>query len=435
VNTVRLFQSFPPSVRLLLANHLLGMTGFYMLMPFVAGYLLTDVGLSAAVVSMVLGVRHLSQHGLYLVGGVIADRVGARGVIIVGLAIRAVGFALFAVGGSLAIVLAASVLTGFAGALFSPAMRAYIARDSAERAASAFALYNVFGDVGSALGPLVGMLLVALDFRLSVVSSAAVFLVLTFAQLIFLPARPMQRAEHGVLRDMRNLFLHKAFWGFATTLAGMFALECQIYIIFTLQARYLAGPHATAAVAALFVVDTAVSLLLQVRITQRFALRERGPLIAASMAVMGAAFVIPLLAAPYVDSGGGGVLATTVRLVPVLLAVVVLTVGRMIGKPFVDELIATYGGERLTGTYFGAFYLMSGLLTFGLASAVGAAVDRAGGPLAWWPAALCAGTGFAGAAAVTILHLGGQLPTRKSEESTKTKASVTTAETVPRIEN
>jgi MFS family permease len=432
---MRLFRSFPLSVRLLVTNHLASALGFYMLMPFLAGYLLTDVGLSAAVVGTVLGVRNFSQQGLFLVGGVIADRVGPRGVIAVGAAIRAVGFALFAVGGSLAVVLVAAVLTGFAGALFTPAMLAYIARDSTDRAASAFALFNVFGNVGSALGPLVGMLLVTLGFQLTAAMSAAIFLALTVAQLIFLPARPVQRAEHGVLRDMRNLVLHKAFWGFATALAGAIALEMQIYVILTLQVRRVAGPHSTVAVAVLFLVDTAVVLLLQVRITQRFSRGERGPAMAAGMAAMGAAFVIPPLAAPYIDSSGGGALAAAARLVPVLLAVVVLAVGLMIVKPFVNELIAAYGGGRLAGTYVGAYYLMAGLLTVGLASAVGTAVDRAGGPLAWWPAALCAGTGFAAAAAVTVLHLGGHLPARKFEKNAETNDYAASIETAPKAES
>jgi hypothetical protein len=116
-------------------------------------------------------------------------------------------------------------------------------------------------------------------------------------------------------------------------------------------------------------------------------------------------------------------------LAPVLLAVVVLTIGRMMAQPFVNELIVAYGGKRLAGSYFGAFNLVSGLLAVGLASAVGAAVDRAGGPLAWWPAALCASTGFAAAAGVAILHWGGHLPTRKPEESIEAKVSVAISET------
>ncbi|WP_067704030.1 MFS transporter [Nocardia jejuensis] len=428
MNTLRLFRSFPLSVRLLLVNQLAGNVGFYMLMPFLAGYLLTDMRLSAAVVGVVLGVRNLSQQGLFLVGGAIADRLGARGVIIVGAAVRAVGFALFAVGGSLTVVLLASVLTGFAGALFNPAVRAYIARDSAERSASAFALFNVFGNVGSAAGPVAGTVLVAMGFRLTAGVAAGIFLALTLAQLAFLPSRAVSRTGHGVLRDMRNLFSHRVFWGFAAALAGMFALQSQSYFILTLQARRVAGPHATVAVAALFLVDTAVILLLQVRITQRIARGARGPAMARGMAVMGAAFVIPPLAAPFVDSGTGGAAAgAALRMVPILAAVVVLTVGVMLVQPFVNELIAAFGGERLTGTYFGAFYLVSGVYTVCLTSLVGAAVDRGGGPLGWLPAALCAGTGFLSALAVRALDHRRLLPAPATETAVITAVSAVEA--------
>ncbi|MGW2661605.1 MFS transporter [Nocardia tengchongensis] len=435
MNTLRLFRSFPLSVRLLLVNQLAGNTGFYLLMPFLAGYLLTDVRLSAAVVGVVLGVRNLSQQGLFLVGGAIADRLGARGVIIVGAAVRAAGFALFAVGGSLPVVLAASVLTGFAGALFNPAVRAYIARDSADRAASAFALFNVFGNVGSALGPLAGTVLVAMGFRLTAAVSAGIFLALTAAQLVFLPARPVPRAEHGVLRDLRNLLSHRIFWAFAAALAGMFALQSQSYFLLTLQAQRVAGPRATAAVAALFLIDTAVILVLQVRITQRFARGERGPAMALGMAVMGVAFVIPPLAAPIIGAGGGGPVASALRMVPILAAVVVLTVGVMIVQPFVNELIAAFGGARLTGTYFGAFYLVSGVFTVCLTASVGAAVDRGGGPLGWGPAALCAGTGLLAAVAVTALYRGGRLPAVGIETSRETAVSVAPATATPDTES
>lgn len=431
MTTLRLFRSFPLSVRLLLVNQLAGNTGFYMLMPFLAGYLLTDVRLSAAVVGVVLGVRNLSQQGLFLVGGAISDRLGARGVIIVGAAIRSLGFALFAVGGSLAVVLLAAVLTGFAGALFNPAVRAYLARDSAERAASAFALFNVFGNIGSAVGPLAGTVLVAMGFRLTAAVSAAIFAALTLAQLVLLPARPVPHADHGVLRDMRNLLAHRVFWCFAAALAGMFALQSQIYFTLTLQAQQVAGPYATAAVAALFLVDTAVILLLQVRITQRFARGERGPAMALGMAVMGCAFIIPPLAAPVMDADGGGAVAATLRMLPILVAVVVLTVGVMIVQPFVNELIGGFGGARLTGTYFGAFYLVSGVVTVCLTALVGTAMDHGGGPLTWWPAALCAGIGLLAAVAVTALHRGGHLPATAVETPTETTVSAAEVDAVP----
>lgn len=175
-------------MRLLLVNQLGVNTGFYLLIPYLATHLSDDLGLSAAVVGVVLGLRNLSQQGLFLIGGSAADRLGARGVIIAGCALRTVGFGLFALGDSLPLLIAASILSGLAGALFNPAVRTYVAQEAGERKAEAFALFNVFATTGALLGPLLGTLLLLVDFRAAAVTAAGVFAVLTLAQLLVLPA-------------------------------------------------------------------------------------------------------------------------------------------------------------------------------------------------------------------------------------------------------
>ena len=61
-------RRFPLSVRLLLVNQFGVNTGFYLLIPYLATHL-GDLGLSVATIGTVLGVRTLSQQGLFLVGG------------------------------------------------------------------------------------------------------------------------------------------------------------------------------------------------------------------------------------------------------------------------------------------------------------------------------------------------------------------------------
>lgn len=55
--------------------------GFYMLIPFLAGYLKQDLLLSATLVGIVLGVRSFCQQGLFLVGGLLADLFGQKKLI------------------------------------------------------------------------------------------------------------------------------------------------------------------------------------------------------------------------------------------------------------------------------------------------------------------------------------------------------------------
>ncbi|MGC5662829.1 MFS transporter [Micromonospora sp. WMMD723] len=399
MNTWSTLRSFPLPIRLLVVNQFGVNVGFYLLLPYLAGYLADDVGLSAAVIGIVFGVRNLSQQGLFLLGGSAADRLGARGVIIAGCALRAVGFGLFALGTALPVLLAASILSGLAGALFNPAVRSYVAQAAADRRADAFALFTVFASAGALLGPLLGSALLLVDFRAAALTAAGLFAVLTVAQAVWLPATPATSPEATLWQDWRTGLTDRRFLAFSVALAGMFALQTQLYLILPVQAEHVTGQQV--AVAVLFVVSTAVTLTLQLPLTVWLQGHwHRGASITVGMAVMGAGFLLPLLR---VESS-----SPVLRLVPVLAAAVLLTLGVMIAQPFVLELIPAFAGPRLTGTYFGLFYLVSGVLAAGCTAAVGAAVGTApatGVPPAAW--LLTAAVGMASAGAVWLLRLDG----------------------------
>lgn len=74
-------------------------------------------------------------------------------MIVAGCVLRTLGFATLGLVDSLPALLAASAATGLAGALFNPAVRAYLAADAGERRVEAFALFNVFHQAGIRLGP------------------------------------------------------------------------------------------------------------------------------------------------------------------------------------------------------------------------------------------------------------------------------------------
>ncbi|MFE1442247.1 MFS transporter [Streptomyces sp. NPDC058739] len=397
-------RGLPPAVRLLLVNQFGVNTGFYLLVPYLATHLTDDLGLSAAVVGLVLGLRNLSQQGLFLIGGSAADRLGARGVIVAGCALRTVGFALFALGDALPVLIAASVLSGLAGALFNPAVRTYVAREAGERRTEAFALFQVFATAGALLGPLLGTLLLLGGFRTAALTAAGVFALLTIAQAAALPAGERPRPAGSVLGDWREAAGNRRFVAFALAMTGMYGMESQLYLLLAHAARQATGR--TGAVGLLFVVGTVASLLLQLRLTRRLAARGGGPgrWIAAGLAVGGLGFVPPALIA-----GTAG--TDPARLAPVLAGTLLLYLGLMTAQPFVMDLVPAFGRPELTGTFYGLFYAVSGVATAAVGAGVGWAMDTAtrGGP-AWLPYACCTALGLASAAAVTLLHLRGALP-------------------------
>ncbi|WP_395296799.1 MFS transporter [Kitasatospora hibisci] len=391
MRTLHVVRSFPLPVRLLLVNQLGVNTGFYLLVPYLAGHLTDDLGLSALAVGAVLGLRNLSQQGLFILGGSAADRLGARRVIIAGCALRTVGFGLFALGDSLTVLLAASALSGLAGALFNPAVRTYVAHEAADRKADAFALFAVFATTGALAGPLLGALLLLVDFRTAALTAAGVFAVLTAAQALALPERAVPPPPRGVFADWREAAADRRFLAFACAMVGQFGMESQLYLLLPDAARRATGW--AGAVGLVFLTSTLANLALQLRITTR--LQRQGPparWIAPGLAVAGTGFLLPL-AAPGLPGVLGGVL--------------LLQLGLMTAQPFVLALIPAFAGGGLTGTYYGLYYAVSGVAAALGNTAVGRAMD--GTAAAPW--LLCAALGLGSATAVARLHRTGRLPT------------------------
>ncbi|CAM5398664.1 MFS transporter [Streptomyces tanashiensis] len=105
-----------------------------MLMPYLAAHLADGLGMAAWAVGLVLGAGNLSQQGMFLVGGALADRLGFKPLIVAGCALRTVGFGALAFAQSLPMLIAASLVTGLAGALFNPAVRACLAAEAGRSA-------------------------------------------------------------------------------------------------------------------------------------------------------------------------------------------------------------------------------------------------------------------------------------------------------------
>jgi hypothetical protein len=410
INPVAGFGEMPSVVRFLLVNHLLGNLGFYLLVPYLATYVTGSLGLGFAVAGLVLGIRNLSHQGLFLIGGTTTDRLGPRVMILSGTTLRAVGFGLFVIADSLPALLAAAVLTGVAGALFNPAVRTYISLEAGpERLVDAFALFSVFGQAGALLGPVLGAVLVAVDFRLSAAVSAVVFALLALAQTLLLAHRPAEATDTSVLGDWGATLRDRRFLAFTLALSGLYALQNQLYLVVPNDVVRLTG--SSDGVALVFVVSTLLTIFAQMPVSRRLAAyRARGPAMAGGLAVMGLGFLPPAFLA-------GAFTGPVAGLVPVLLTGAALAIGVMVVQPFAYELINAFGDTRTTGTRFGFFYLVSGIVAAASTAALGAATDHWGAGAADH---ICAFLGLACALGVWLLHRAGLLPgTREDEESSE----------------
>jgi MFS family permease len=72
----------PRVMQLLVLTQLAFNVGFLMVVPYLAVHLVDDLGLASGAVGLVLGLRTFSQQGLFVIGGTLTDRFGAKPVIL-----------------------------------------------------------------------------------------------------------------------------------------------------------------------------------------------------------------------------------------------------------------------------------------------------------------------------------------------------------------
>jgi MFS family permease len=415
--TIAQVRSYDRSVQLLMVNQFTINLGFYMLMPYLAAHLAGPVGLAGWLVGLILGVRNFSQQGMFLLGGTLADRLGYKPMIIAGLMLRIIGFATLGLVESVPALLAASAATGLAGALFNPAVRAYLAADAGERRVEAFALFNVFYQAGILLGPLVGMLLTGVSFRVTCLVAAGIFALLSIVQIGALPARRGDDAERGqdqegVLSQWRGIVANRPFLLFSVAMIGFYVMQFQVYLALPLEVRRLGGDgtFGTGAVAVLFAVSGLSTILFQTRVTAWCkAGMEPGRALTWGLLTMGLGFV-PLLVATAVPVPDAGVGLWLLAAVPPALSALLLAIGTMIAYPFEMDTIVRLSGNRLVATHYGLYNTICGIgITLGNLL-TGAALDaaRAAGVSALPWVALSA-LGLACAAALYGLHRTGRL--------------------------
>ena len=363
--------------------------GFYMLIPFLAGFLKQELLLSATLVGMVLGVRSFCQQGLFIVGGLLADLFGYKMLIVSGCLLRAIGFGLFVFSDSTLVLFIAAILTGFAGALFTPAAQAYFSRQTAISSAQMFSLVGVARNAGELLGPVCGVLLLSVSFDLLCLISATPFALfaLVFAFLIPEPKKSTDSAANlssatssgtagGVKQMIRGVFNNRPFLLFSGLMTGYFMLINQIS--FAIPIHIVNQNSEQQDVAFVLTLCALVSIGLQLSVT-RYCEQWLSPQqwIRIGLSLMGMSFLVLV---PSWQFDG------LLHYLPLALLALLFTLGTMLSFPFIMSQITELAEDKSVATHFGFFYLFAGFGLIAGSSVTGVAFDLANiNPhLAWY---------------------------------------------------
>jgi DHA1 family multidrug resistance protein-like MFS transporter len=312
--------------------------GFFMVVPLISVYYVDRLGWAAATVGLVLGVRQLAQQGLSPLSGMLADRLGAKGPICAGLAIRAVGFAALAWATTFPILLASVLLAALGGALFdSPKSAAIAALTDETNRGRFYSLLGVVSGLGVALGTQVGALLLAVDFGLVALLSAACFIATFVITLVLLPPVQIAAERRGLTTGFRLAFHDRPFVSFTLLLLGYWFLWVQFSISLPLLAKDVSGT--TDAVSWIYGINSGMNIFLQYPLLRLVERRLRPlPTLILGIVVMAAGF-------------GGLALIHTVP--GLLFCVMLISTGMLLAAPSQQTVTAGLTNPAALGSYFG----------------------------------------------------------------------------------
>lgn len=364
--------------RLLITSQFAFNIGFFAVLPYLADHLSGTLGLGGWLVGLVLGLRTFSQQGMFVVGGWLTDRHGARPVVLTGCALRVLGFGWLAFAESTWSVIGAVVLVGFAAALFSPAVESEIAREAVRAELRTgvprtrlLAAFSAGGQAGALIGPVLGALLLygAGDgqFRTACLGGAAVFTVVLVGHWWLLPSAEPSGA--GGKFTLRPVLANRRFLALTLAYSSYLLAYNQLYLALPTELERATGSQQ--ALGWLFALSSAIVVLGQLPLERRAAVRlSRPAMIRLGLGLTAAAFLAT------------GALLALGGLWPALAFVVLLTLGQMLIVPATRAALPELVDQRQLGLFTGALSSLSGLVVL-LGSGPAGALFAFGGPAPW----------------------------------------------------
>ncbi|MGW5123446.1 MDR family MFS transporter [Streptomyces sp. NPDC004069] len=377
------WKHLSPLLRLLILTQLGFNIGFFAVLPFLADHLGTAIGMAGWTVGFVLGLRTFSQQGLFVVGGRLVDRHGVRPVVLAGCGLRIAGFVWLGFAEETWAVIGGVLLIGFAAALFSPAVESEVARQAVvweEKGNGSrtrvLALFSAAGQAGAFVGPLLGGLLLAVDFRTACLAGAGVFVLVLAGHARLMPRHIPGRTRSRDRGAVREVLRHRRFLALCCAYGTYLLAYNQLYLALPDEVERATGSQAP--LSWLFALSSLLVVFAQLPVTgwasDRLDLRRS---MAAGLLLVAAGFAVVATARPAGWTGLAGLL-------PAAGYVVLLTLGQMLIVPAARAWLPDLAGEGRIGLYTGALSSVSGLIVLIGSSATGSLLDTGLPPAVPW---------------------------------------------------
>lgn len=328
----------PKEIKALYITYLFINLGFYALIPYLTLYLTGSFVWSMTLAGILLGVRQFSQQGVTFLGGIAADRLGCKPTMILGLVIRSVGFASFAICSETWHFFISAILSGLGGALFEPSYQAaFVKLAPKEHRKPLFSFKNMIVNLAMIASTFMGSLLISIDFVYLSLVTGSIYLFMAVFIYFILPKLEAETERHSIVKDIGIIVKDGPFVFYTVVLIGYYYLYMQLYLTIPKKAVQITGQeisvayiYGTLSVAVIF------GQLPVIRFLERFP--NRFPLIGLGSLIMG------------IGLFGFGLSSGLVML---CVSAVFFALGTMIAAPLLLDVIPLFAKSRLLASYYG----------------------------------------------------------------------------------
>ena len=322
----------------LLVDNMLVVLGFFVVFPLISIRFVDQMGWAALMVGIALGLRQFVQQGLGVFGGAIADRFGAKPMIVTGMLLRAAGFATMAIAHEPWLLWFSCFLSGIGGTLFDPPRTALVVKlIRPQHRGRFFSILMMQDSAGAVVGALLGSWLLQYDFRLVCATGAVLFILCALFNGLFLPAWKLSTVKAHVREGLDRVLSDKRFVTYVLTLTGYYMLAVQVMLMLPIMVNDIAGTPA--AVKWMYAIEACLSLTLLYPIARwserRFRLEHR---------LMAGLLLMTLSMMPI------GLVSSLQQL---FMLICTFYIGSIIAEPARETLSASLADARARGSYMG----------------------------------------------------------------------------------
>jgi len=334
-------KRFPRVFKVLVASALIENMAFGLIIPFLALYITIDMGLEEWAAGVVLAGYMIAGVPSMIVGGMLADKIGRRPVLLASLSLMSITMLMYFFAYDFVTLLILVLADSFVGSMYMPAANAMIADviKPVDRP-RAFSALRVAWSVGIVFGPVMGAMILAFyPIKVLFVFGALILAIAFFLNLVYIRETKPEKLESirvtfrsvaAVSRDRPFLLLcslSAIFWFF-------FAQWMSVLPVYAFESLGVNEVEW----ALLFALSAGMIVSLQLWVTSQVVRFRRSRVLAAGQLIAALGFALILLATDYYALAG---------------CIVIITIGEIFYMSVLSTVIADMSPEVKRGMYMG----------------------------------------------------------------------------------